>query len=517
LREVIVWSTEDAAGWPWGAWLPWLLVLAGSALLVGSIPRVYATLSGGARRAGATTNAGLKRLEAIPAAVRYLMLAGLAGLVAVLAGIPQVLAMVALFGLLVVFPALGPPLLAVVAPLFLVPVSVLGRPISPTEMVGWLAVAALAVHGVVRWLAAPGAGDPGAACAPVQANGLDWAVVALAGVAVLATAAAEHTGVALRELRTVFLGGVIAYGLVRLGPGELPGGRFSPWPTVWGIALGALVVSLWGIYQAASGVGVIAVDGVARVRGPFGSPNNLALYLSHALPILLGVTLLAKDRTKRLMAALLGVPMVMALGLTFSRGALILGLPAAVLFLGFAAGGRWRFVALGLVAAGLLAMLPLFRTERFGSLVDMQQGSGFFRLQLWRGAWAMGLEHPWLGVGPDNFLYAYRTRYVLPAAWQELNLSHPHNVALDFATRLGLPGLLVGIWLFVAALRRGWQAQRKADVDARALLLGLMASLVATLAHGSIDNSVFLVDLMVLFMLSVGIINRLSVEGEAEG
>jgi O-antigen ligase len=164
------------------------------------------------------------------------------------------------------------------------------------------------------------------------------------------------------------------------------------------------------------------------------------------------------------------------------------------------------------VAAGALAMLPLFRTERFGSLLDVEQGSGFFRLQLWQGAWAMAMDHPGLGVGPDNFLYAYRSRYVLPAAWQELNLSHPHNIVLDFWTRLGIPGLLVGIWLFVAAFRRGWQAQRRADGDERALLLGLMASLVATVAHGLIDNSVFLVDLMILFMLTLGIINRLSLE-----
>jgi O-antigen ligase len=208
--------------------------------------------------------------------------------------------------------------------------------------------------------------------------------------------------------------------------------------------------------------------------------------------------------------------MIIALALTFSKGALLLGLPAAVLFIGFAAGGRWRWIASAAVGLGALALLPLFRTERFAGLFDLQSGTSFFRVQLWRGAWNMALDHPWLGVGPDNFLYAYRTTYVLPAAWQELNLSHPHNIFLDFGTRLGLPSVLVGVWLFVAAFGQGWRAFRRRSGAERALALGLLASLVATLAHGLIDNSLFLVDLMFLAMLSMGMISRLSQNGAGD-
>ena len=282
---------------------------------------------------------------------------------------------------------------------------------------------------------------------------------------------------------------------------------------VWGLGLGAAVVAGWGIFQAVTGAQLIAAEGVLRVRGPYGSPNNLALYLDHVLPILLAIALLADQRNRRLAAGGLSLIVLTGLVLTFSRGALFLGLPAALLFLGFAAGGRWRWIALLLVAGGLLLLLPLFRTERFAGLLDMQGGTSFFRLQLWRGAWNMILDHPWLGVGLDNFLYAYRTRYVLPAGWQELNLSHPHNILLDFWTRLGLLGMIAGVWLFGAAFWQGWRARRRLTGDRLALLLGLLASLVATLAHGLIDNSVFLVDLMIVFMLSLGLIARLAKDG----
>ena len=72
-------------------------------------------------------------------------------------------------------------------------------------------------------------------------------------------------------------------------------------------------------------------------------------------------------------------------------------------------------------------------------------------------------------VGLDNFLYAYRGRYILDAAWQEPNLNHPHNIVLDFATRL--PGVdprrlaLLG-WSMGGAL-----VPRAAAFDARIKLL----------------------------------------------
>ncbi len=208
--------------------------------------------------------------------------------------------------------------------------------------------------------------------------------------------------------------------------------------------------------------------------------------------------------------------MAAGLLLTFSKGGLLLGVPAAVLFMGFVAGGRWRWIALGAAAVGLLVLAPFFATERFAGLFDLQGGTSFFRLQLWQGAWNMIKDHPWQGVGLDNFLYAYRTTYVLPTAWQEINLSHPHNIVLDFWTRLGIPGLVVGVWLFVAAFRSGWRSLGQLSGNRRAIVLGLLASLVATLAHGLIDNSLFLVDLMLLFMLTLGLLQRMEPEKRRE-
>jgi O-antigen ligase len=163
---------------------------------------------------------------------------------------------------------------------------------------------------------------------------------------------------------------------------------------------------------------------------------------------------------------------------------------------------RPLLVVLAVAAAGVLLMVPFLGAERFQRLFDFAQGTGFLRLQLWRSAWQMALDHPLFGVGPDNFLYHYRSDYILPAAWEEPNLNHPHNLFLDWWTRLGVIGLLLGLgWLgtgiagLVAWLRRGPE---------KALALGLLAAAAAAVAHGLIDVSYALPDLMLVWVFMFG-------------
>src|SRR5262249_11132065 len=124
---------------------------------------------------------------------------------------------------------------------------------------------------------------------------------------------------------------------------------------------------------------------------------------------------------------------------------------------------------------------------------------------------AMIRDHPIFGVGPDNFLYQYRTHYILPTAFTDAGLSHPHNIVLDFWTRLGLLGLLVAALILVGFWREARSLYRRLpEGETRALAIGLMAAMVASLAHGLIDNSFFLVDLAFVLMLMLAATQILS-------
>jgi O-antigen ligase len=408
---------------------------------------------------------------------------------------------------------LGLALVAFCVPFFLQPKHILGRSFSMVEITTLLCFAAWAL----RWSVAT-IGDGGLKkedCGPVGAIrgllSLDGAVVFFVAVSAFSLLMAENFGVAMREFRVVVFESALFYFLLRgsaLSKGQL--GR-----VVDALVLAATLVALIGLYQYFFTADIITAEGVHRIRGLYGSPNNLSLFLDRVVPVLAAVVLFARQPWRRMAYALCSLPVLFCLYLTYSRGAWLLGLPAAALFIGLLRGGKALWISLAVIGVIALSLLPLVGTERFTSLLDTQGGTTFFRLKLWQASLNMIKDHPLFGVGLDNFLYQYRTRYVLPEAWQELDLSHPHNIVLDYWTRLGILGVAALIWLEGAFFAKGLRLYRRLpDKNERALVLGLMASMVACLAHGLIDNSYFLVDLAFVFFLTMGIIASMSAQDQ---
>jgi O-antigen ligase len=452
-------------------------------------------------------------------------------------GIP---CLVYLTGAILLRPHLGLALAAFSIPIFLQPILVLDRPVSPVEMATLLATVGmllrLAPVGRLESLPDIRPQDTRSRDSPgplaqaragfvfsrlralaVKFCSYDWAVLLFVAASALSLAAAENFDVAIHEFRVIIIEPVLFYVLLRVRPLR-PGERM--WHIVDALILGAVVISCTALYQYFFTSQITVTEGVRRAQALYPSPNNLSLFLDRIVPIVVTVSLWGEGRHRRLAYTLGGLPIIIALYLTFSKGAWLLGLPASLLFIGVmrslrpgldrkAVAGR-LLATIGAMGLALLSLAPVLGTWRIRSLLDTGSGSTFFRLKLWRSALTMIRDHPFLGVGLDNFLYQYRTRYILPDAWQEPDLSHPHNILLDYWTRIGLLGVIALFWLQGAFWSRSLGLyQRLSEGKNRALLLGLMASMVATLAHGLIDNSYFLVDLAFVFFLTLGVMTQI--------
>jgi O-antigen ligase len=202
------------------------------------------------------------------------------------------------------------------------------------------------------------------------------------------------------------------------------------------------------------------------------------------------------------------LPVGLALLLTFSRGGLLLGLPAGLLVVFWIwqrSRGRsaWPWV-LAFVLLVALGLLLLSQVPQLAGRFDLGGTTGVFRVNLWRSSLEMIRENPLFGVGLDNFLYAYRGRYILDGAWQEPNLNHPHNIFLDFATRLGIAGLLAGLWLFYALARTLYSDLKTTPQRWLPVAAGFSGGLATIVFHGLVDHSFFLVDLAFSFYLMMG-------------
>jgi len=425
-----------------------------------------------------------------------------------------------LFFLVFIHPSMGLALVIASAPFYLHPVSLFGKSFSLSELVLLPTLAGCVLQILTCFLRRRSETDD----VPSKAAGKGIvaaflskpsmpAVLVFVLVATLSALSAMHSREAFRELRLVVIEPALFYIALLVLPME----KRERWRVVDFFVLGALVVAVVGLVQYfILGDVITAEGGIRRLRSIYGSPNNVGLYLGRVFPLLLAVTLGGgkpameggrwRIPRRRLLYALVLLPVGLALLLTLSRGAIVLGLPAGLIALGLWAGGRWRKVTLIVLLVFAVALIPLFRTPRFAGLLDTSQGTTFLRISLWHSAWRMFLDHPILGVGPDNFLYAYRTRYVLPTAWEEFNLSHPHNWILDFASRLGVLGLAAFLWLQLTFWLRTLSLRRHCEGPAvGALLMGGMAAMVVALAHGLVDASYFYIDLAYSFFLIVAI------------
>ncbi len=449
-------------------------------------------------------------------------------------------------------PDLGLALTMFAAPLYMHPMSLLGKSFSLAELlllptlVGW----GFYMSNQDRRSRRKSNNPPYRGERNVPLMGL---LILFIIAALLSALLATHRREALRELRLVILEPILFY----LALVTLPMEKRARWRIVDCFVLSAVMVAGVGLVQYfLLGDVITAEGGMRRLRSIYGSPNNVGLYLGRVLPLLIAVVLWGGGNStqrgikgvydwlagvlrsrRRWLYALAILPVSLALLLSFSRGALVIGIPAAFAAMGFLMGGRWRRLTLVVLILGALAFIPLMRTPRFAGMFDWRHGTTSFRLALWYSAWTMFWDHPLLGVGPDNFLYAYRSRYVLPTAWEEFNLSHPHNVGMDFATRLGVLGLMIFVWMQILFWWRALPLRHRdqtanpttdnghlpqsnigqhtsiapaASVASTALALGMMGSMVDFLAHGLVDASYFVIDLAFVYFLSFAVVAWIS-------
>jgi probable O-glycosylation ligase (exosortase A-associated) len=234
---------------------------------------------------------------------------------------------------------------------------------------------------------------------------------------------------------------------------------------LWLLVLASLPLSLTALQNFASGSFLRTPDGaVPRIAGytAAGSglaanPNDLALMINLLIPFAAALMVTSRRLLPRLVAAsalLLGIAGVIV---TFSRaGFLTLAVMGLV---GLLALGRRRPLAL-LVAVVVLAtastMLPQGYFERLSTITDIESDTTGSAQGRWNDALVameVAARNPITGVGLDQNVLALNQER--GATWREV-----HNVYLQYAVDLGLPGLVLFLALFVSLFRTAGRVRR---------------------------------------------------------
>lgn len=282
---------------------------------------------------------------------------------------------------------------------------------------------------------------------------------------------------------------------------------FTPSFSGLSLALGAVRAqaafqSLLVLWQARGGADAL------RAAGTFYNPNLLAGFLAAALLLLIGGQVFpppsgdARRRPLRLVGALAeGVLLLSALISTGSRGG-VLALAAGLLVLLLLRSWRVAATVFSLAAAALL-LIPNPLVERMRSLPSTD-AFAFTRLSVWKGALAMMLDHPWVGIGLGQYEYV-STRYAFPihTHWAKYSrvAENAHSEYLQAGAEMGVPGLLLALGVLTLLTLSVARWMRRAPRTTWGPVATLFSAVVSIAAHSVVDFPLHTPPTALLFVL----------------
>ena len=177
--------------------------------------------------------------------------------------------------------------------------------------------------------------------------------------------------------------------------------------------------------------------------------------------------------------------------LTKSRG----GLMALAALLVVMAALRWRHGWLAAPVSALAGGLVIWRIglARILDLLAATQALGGLdgRLEVWSRALYMTQDFPFTGIGMGTFKQVANALYPFFLAGPDADIPHAHDLFLQVAVDLGLPGLIAWSSVLLLVICLAWQVyhqgRRSGDRWLAGLGAGLFCGQVALIVHGLTD------------------------------
>lgn len=221
---------------------------------------------------------------------------------------------------------------------------------------------------------------------------------------------------------------------------------------IWVVALSL------GFFGFKGGLFTIAHGGQYRVGGPPGSfiegNNELAFALIIALPLMRYLQLVSRDQRVRLGLAVLMVLCGFSIVGSWSRGAFVAG--AAMLMMLWLRSRRKVMLglAMALLVPVMLTMMPPDWWSRMATIETYQtDASALGRINAWKFAWNLALDHPVLGGGANVFTRDLFGRYA-PAPER---VHDAHSIYFEILAEQGFVGL--GLFLVLGLTTIVWAAR----------------------------------------------------------
>lgn len=275
------------------------------------------------------------------------------------------------------------------------------------------------------------------------------------------------------------------------------------------IVFSATIVALIGLYQYIVGIPIDAAwvdvenspDVKARVYSVFANPNILAEYLIMIIPLSISLFWYTKKIHKKLIFAATSAILIVALILTLSRGGWIGFAFSALIFIILV---EKRFL-LSIIPIGLAGVffLPESIMNRILSIGNLTDSSNAYRITMWKITLDIIKDHPIAGVGLGHIPF----KETFESYIRTMPIYHAHNTYLEIAAELGIPGLIAFLFLLFTVFKYGVQSLISDENRyIKIMAAGVFSGLGGLLAHGMVENVIYLTRIIVYFWVLIGFI-----------
>jgi putative inorganic carbon (HCO3(-)) transporter len=228
---------------------------------------------------------------------------------------------------------------------------------------------------------------------------------------------------------------------------------------------------------------------VFRSAGTSGDPNDAGGHISMLILITLSLLLYKKNHFKNIFVCIILLISVTALILTFSRGSWIGFTVGLVVFLFAALRYRWISVRKIVAIAALTGIiLCVFSIPIAARLIQDDKGSAYGRVPLMKLAFNMIQEHPFIGVGANNFGIVLQQYLSSELRGQWLHLVH--NQYLLIFAETGVVGIFFFLLIMALVVHTCIQCIMAKDPILSPLSAGVISAIIALSLYMAVELSI---------------------------
>lgn len=249
---------------------------------------------------------------------------------------------------------------------------------------------------------------------------------------------------------------------------------------------------------------------------------DLGVYLILAVPVVFILYGLSNSIKEKFFMSIVDLIALFALYLTHNRAAWVAFIAQVILLTGIKK--KWKTLLAAIFMIIILMVIAIFSPVKDvlihevpvpspkGEMVGRE--TALSRIVIWKEGIGKIREHPLTGIGygKESFKKAFPDN---PIMLEDKGLWHTHNIFMEIALEIGIPGLIIFLWLLYSLTKTIIKGMKTTGFR-KVLMTSLLIVLIGFLIRNQFDY-IYIDDTALMFWLLMGMGMAMTLKGQGLG